>query len=335
MESVVLCYAPADERLARYLAKAIESNLPVAAVCGEAVIGRELDLIEATERALSADAAVVLLSPSSVPKIWDRKVWEPVFFGQPKPLLGFVLVSDCKFPALLRREVFFDATRDVAAIARDIKRWLLRPHQLLRPSAPVIEELRALLEGPGSASGIEPEIAVQFANECADDFEAVYRFDCKGRSRAGVIGDIGSALGLQNRAAITEWFAGHRVLLLIAGVREEDRDFATPGGLGSVIFTAPGDLPGCAPNRVGDAVRSFQETLLLLDGWLAVGMLKAQERREEVLEVLGQMASAAQQTGDAGALARIERELFWIGDSGVADVLIPLTEGEQLRLRFE
>src|ERR1017187_9519468 len=226
MRSVVICYAPADEAVARELAEYIRVNLLFDVSCDEGVIGADCDLLEATERALSAEVALVLLSPASVPKVWARKLWEPVFFDKPKEfqtLLGFVLVSECRFPELLRREEFFHA----ATAAREIKRWLLRPFESLRPVGMVAEELRGVVDRPGTAVGVD------FDEACAEDFEAVYRFDCRGRTRAGVTGDVCCALGLQGRDALGEWCRLHRVLFVMRGVA----DWVAPGGLASVVFT--------------------------------------------------------------------------------------------------
>jgi hypothetical protein len=350
MDSVILCYAGGDEVFARHLASFLEMNLPIAVSCGEGVVGPHLDLMEATERALSAEAALVLLSPLSVPRVWNRKVWEPVLLAKPKEyqtLLGFVLVRDCTFPGLLRRERFFDASVDALAAAREIKRWLLRPTKTVRPAvqiAPELEEVRrAVADRPGAAVEIPAELAGRFAHECEEDFEGVCRIDCRGRSRAGIAGDMGSALGLlmsgtleENRATLSEWCAGHRILFVLAGVSPEDRDFATPGGRSSVIFTGPlaDGLPCSIPSVAGDAVRRFQETLSLRLGWTAVNLLKAQGRCAEVLEVLGEMARAARSQDDTNAVLRIEREQFWIDESRVLQQA-DLIQAEQLTLPFD
>src|SRR4051812_13788353 len=118
MKSLILCSAPEDEILARRLADFIEINLPFMVSREECMVGPRLDLMEAAERALSADAALVLLSPSSVPKVWDRSVWESALIDGPKQFqtrFGIVLLSDCKFPAVLRRQHFFDASTDALA----------------------------------------------------------------------------------------------------------------------------------------------------------------------------------------------------------------------------
>src|SRR6266403_1259725 len=93
MASIILCYAQADEAFAHHLAGFLNDNLPLAISCTEGAIGADRDLMEATERALSADVALVLLSPSSVPRVWNRRIWEPVFLEKPKEFLtplGFV-----------------------------------------------------------------------------------------------------------------------------------------------------------------------------------------------------------------------------------------------------
>jgi hypothetical protein len=240
-----------------------------------------------------------------------------------------VLVGDCKFPSLLRREHFFDASIDALTATREIKRWLLRPGQGTSPMAPVAMEpeevRRAVADRPGAAIGITPEMALKFARDYSEDFEAVYCFDGCGRSRAGIAGDIGSALGLclsgrleQNCATLHEWSASHRALFVIAGVQDTDRDFATPGGMTSVIFTIPRSdgLPCGIPSRASDAVGRFHEHAGRDDGiglgWLAVRLLQAQERLAVVLELLDSMLESARRRTDKQVLLQIERQRYWI-----------------------
>ena len=92
MPSLVLCYAPQDEPFARESGRYLEVNLPIGISYTEGVVSPDFDLIEAAERALSAEFALVLLSPDSVPKTWRRETWEPVFFAKPLEfgaLLGY------------------------------------------------------------------------------------------------------------------------------------------------------------------------------------------------------------------------------------------------------
>lgn len=332
MDSIILCHHPRDEAFAHRLAAFLEMNLPMAVSCSEGIVTPDLDLVEATERALSAEAALILLSPDSVPKTWHRATWEPVFFEKPKQfqtLLGFVLVSDCRFPPLLRRERFFDASNDPLPAMREIKRWLLRPTEPANPPAPAdpaIDALQRLVaDQPGAAFDIDPAPALRFAVECEHDFEAVWRFDFRGRGRKGIVGDICAALGLpfagriaDDIASLKAWCAGHRSLFLLAGVKTEDREFATPGGRCSAIFTPPTDeLLGAIPSATADAVRKFEatsgggDTDRLRLGWTAVNLLKTQGRCDEVLEILEAMAAIARSLGDRSALLRIEREQYW------------------------
>lgn len=352
MDSLILTYAPADAPFARYLAEFVEANLPLSVSCTESVVAPDLDLIEATERALSAEAALVLLSPRSVPKVWNRKTWEPVFIDKPKQFqthLGFVLLSDCAFPPLLRRQRFFDASLDPLSATREIKRWLLRPMTIPAapgPPIPEFDEIRcAIADRPGTIAGIGAESANNFSNACREDFEAVYRFDFRSRTRTGIVGDIGSALGLpmsgtveENRANVAQWCTTHRVLFVLANLKPEDRDFATFGGRASVIFTDPlaDVLPGAIPTPAANAVRRFDETLRIDHGWTAINLLKVQERHAEVLELLGAMSRAAHTQADANALRRIEREQFWLrgGDGQLTPGPIP-APNDQLTLPFD
>ncbi len=241
MPSLVLCYALQDEPFARELGRYLEVNLPIEISYTEGVVKPDLDLIEATERALSADIALVLLSPDSVPKTWRREIWEPMFFAKPLEfgaLLGFVLVRACRFPDLLRRRYFFDASQDALTAMRDVKRWLVRPQPLIpRPAAEASAELNELrlriADQPGIVDGIDPELAYKFANDCGADFEAVYSLDCRERSAAGIVGDLGSAMGLRlpgtlekNVRDLHEHCRDHRVLFLLAGVAPDALEVA-------------------------------------------------------------------------------------------------------------
>jgi hypothetical protein len=332
MKSVALCYAPGDEAFARQLADSLESNLPFAVSLSDAVVGPERDLIEAAERALSAEAAIVLLSPFSVPGVLDLKSWQKVFLEQPKELLthiGFVLLGDCPYPKLLRRERFFDASVDRLKALREIKRWLLRPNEKVPVAGtcePELEELRSrVADRPGLAEGLDAGRAVQFAAAHAEDFEAIYRVDCHARSRATILGEIGSAVGLrlagrteQNRELLSEWCEERRVLFVLAGVNAVDRDFVFPGGRASAIFT--GALPNCAASAAGEAARAFEGEVrssggnAIWFGWKAVNLLKEALRLAEALEVLDAMARVALDAGDLQVLSRVEREQYWIRD---------------------
>ncbi len=340
MPSLVLCYAPQDEPFARDLGRYLEINLPIEVSYTEGVIKPDFDLIEATERALSADVALVVLSPDSVPKTWRREIWEPVFFAKPLEfgaLLGFVLMRPCRFPDLLRRRYFFDASEDPLAAMRDLKRWLVRPQpSMLRseaePSAELAELRRRIADQPGEVEDVASDLAYKFAREYGVDFEAVYSLDCHGRSRAGIVGEIGSAMGLRlpgtldkNVHDLREYCRDHRVLFVLAGVSPAARDVTAFGGRASVILT----------DR--DVSRETNPPFSLRSGWASIAELKSAERFAEVVELLEIMAQTARESGDFPALSRIQREQFWMQDYAEGKVSAPphsATDAVQLAFGF-
>ena len=355
MDSLVLCYARADETFAHGLADFLELNLPLAVFCSEAIVGPGLDLIEATERALSAEAALVLLSPDSVPKVWIREQWQPVFFEKPQEFqtrLGYVKISNCEFPSRFTKNHFFDASVDPLQALRNIKRWLLRPLAPIRagvPADPTLEDLRkAIADRPGVAADITPERALRFADNCAGDFEAVYQLNLEERSRAGMTGDIRSITNvlysgrtIEDEALFQSWCERHRTLFLLAGVKQEDFEYVAPRGRSSVIFTEH-LLPDSVPSTAADAVRKFEETpqvnseTRLRLGWAAVNLLKQQLRFAEASEVLAIMAHDTRSQGDTSALLRIEREQYWTQLSQGSDDLriAPAAPGAAQQLSF-
>lgn len=358
MPSLVLCYAPEDEALARQLGGYLETNLPYEVSYGECVVGPGLDLVDAAERALSAEAALVLLSPHSVPKVWNRQKWEPVFFQTPAELgtqLGFVLLQECRFPELIRRHRFFEATCDLQGAVRTIRRWLLRPNQPLQSDGPLDEgtgELRGRAgDQPAFAADIDHASAMAFAQACAEDFEAVHVFDCLGRTKAGMLGDIGNAIGLkmpgnveQNRETLRQRCRAHRYLFLLDNAPAAEHDFLNFGGLASIVCTVnsparervglesigpaflanPRDEADCA-RLLADAVicatdllgSDFEAGLRL--GWALVSFLRAAERFAEAVEVLDSMEKAARDKDDALALYQIEWEQSWLRETSADD----------------
>ena len=175
--------------------------------------------------------------------------------------------------------------------------------------------------------------------------------DCQGRTRAGVLGDIGDAVHLrlagnvdQNHAALVEWCRVHRYLFVLHNVAPEHLDFLRFGGLASVIFTAgspervsveewqiaatfiaaPRDEAACVA-LLGDAVlrlaglldSAYDSGLRL--GWAVVSVLRAAERFAETVEVLEMMELAARRCGDTPGLFRIEWEQSWLRDTSAHD----------------
>ncbi|HVW86303.1 MAG TPA: toll/interleukin-1 receptor domain-containing protein [Bryobacteraceae bacterium] len=358
MGSLVFCYASEDAAVVRELADYIEQNLAFTVSLDECVVRPGFDLVDAAERALSAEVALVVLSPASVPATWKRDKWEPVFFKERAELgsqLAFLLVGECRFPELFRKQRFFDLSDGLVPIARRLKHWLLRPIGPAdrEPGLPsLLSDLRvSIADRPGNAFDIPYEDARQFAAACEADFERVLRFNFQDRSRPGMIGDIGHALGLQlpgtvgeNRATLVRHCAEHRYLFLFERLRTEDRELVDFGGRTSIIFsadaperarhspdeiaaayfTAPRDEETCM-KLLGSAC-SYMAELLGPDfdaglrlGWGLVTVLRSAHRFAETIEVLAAMEKAARDRGDAWALHKIEREQSWVSDDSSPD----------------
>jgi hypothetical protein len=349
LNSLVLCYSAADEPAARDLGQFIEATLPFQVSYDECVVRPDFDLIDAAERALSAWAALVLLSPDSVPKTWKREKWEPVFFAERAEFgthLGFVLLRECRFPELFRRQRFFDLSRGFTPGARELRRWLLRPGPVADAGTPVgahLDEVRTrIADRPALADDLNPETIDDFVRQCGADFEAVLPVDCRHRSRAGVVGDLGYAIGArlegtteENLAALDRHCQDHRYLFILGNLSEKDRDLAAQLGKSSVIlmqnepipvslddlaaafFVSPRDesrcvaMLGAASARVGELLGSDFESGLRL-GWAVVAVLKSGGRFAETIEILDAMEQAARERGDALALYKIEWEQSWL-----------------------
>lgn len=332
MKSVSLCHAVADRPFAEELAAFLEVNFPFRVSLQDAVIGDGCDVLDATERALSAEVAIVVLSPASVPAQLDLERWKDVFIDQPKQImthLGFVLRGDCPFPKLLRRERFFDATGNRLAAMRDIKRWLLRPNESRATRTVEAEEIRrAIADRPAVLVDVDAVVASRFADQCEREFEEVYRLDCRGLGRAGVIGEIASAAGPLGDES-------RRVLFVMSGVAPQDRDAVPVTGRASAIFVDFGVVEGAIPNPASDAWRLFQGAPTLADGWNAVKLLKEASRFEEAVDVLSSMREIA--AGDSFTLGRVEREMFWVRadlDFAAAGPVAPLDSGAVGQLSF-
>jgi hypothetical protein len=348
MPSLVFCYAPEDETAASELAHFLEANLAYRVSLEECRVRPDFDLIDAAERALSADAALILLSPASVPKTWKRERWEPVFFGNAeefRTLIGFVLLRECKFPELFRRRHFFDLSRSFLQGSREVKHWLMRPEGIASHTDDFPELRAGIADWPGVSLDIAPDLSRDFASACAGDFEGVYCVACHGRSAAGILGDIGYAAELrlpgnieQNRYALVTACATHRWLFVFEGMSAEYRDLVNFGGKSSVIVTSDEGAPRLPVENIGAAflVSTRDEalcgplvgpaTLLTYDllqsdfaeglrlGWALLAVLKSAGRFAESVEVLAAMEKAARARNDDMALYKIEWEQSWTSD---------------------
>lgn len=134
MQSAGLCYA-GDADFAHELAGFLELNCAVAVFDKEGLIGPKDDIIDAAERALSADYLLILLSPDSVPDAWVRARWERILVDEARKFgtqVAYVLLRACKFPEVLRRNDFFRLIGTSACGAARVEALAVAPGSLLR-----------------------------------------------------------------------------------------------------------------------------------------------------------------------------------------------------------
>src|SRR5258705_3392190 len=128
MLTVFLCHSRRDDRFSRDLTEFVERGAGVQVFLDEGEIGEEETIVSKAADGLQAEVMLLILSPGATPSGRARADWEPALLGEPKKAgvkVGTILAEPCEFPALLRRESFFDATQNRLAAFRDIKRWLL------------------------------------------------------------------------------------------------------------------------------------------------------------------------------------------------------------------
>ena len=111
----------------------------------------------------------------------------------------YVLLRPCKFPDVLRRNVFFDLFENQLVGQRALKRWLLRQNPFFQsaielpercPSTGITPEALNWLEGrladqSGVQADVNRELALTFAHTNTSDFEGAFWLNCANRSRAG------------------------------------------------------------------------------------------------------------------------------------------------------
>ena len=343
--TAIFCYAPADKGVAHRIGAYLELNVDLTCSYEEAVIGPGCDVIEAVDRGLSAERTILLLSPHAVPQPLDRLRWEPLFKAQPQ--LYVVLVRECNFPALLRRHNFSDVSDDGL---RKLKRQMFHANVAFQPAhalpdlpdglPPADPDLwLQFADRPASGTEIHRHQALAFAHAARDEFEGVFWIDGTRRSRAGMLGDIGHALGLrltgateQNREALRRVCVDRRCLFVYDQVADHDHEFLSIGGRSSVLFLGPSPVLGRpsqteVAKRFAAWPRDPQGCLAWLrdaHAWLQddpanselgtamLALLKHFERLAEANEILEVLIQAALKSSDQDALHRLHWDQNWI-----------------------
>jgi hypothetical protein len=350
MKSVSICHAPEDRERARELVRFIELNFGFEISLEDALITPDSDLLAAVECALSANFAILMLSPASFPAPLKREDWERAFVKAPAEYetpLGFLLLRECAFPELLRRHRFFDCSQDFLAGARALKRWMMSlerhiplpepnrsPCQLTDALAPL---WHAIIDQPGSWNDLDPAVASSLAHDAREDFESVHRLRCAGRPLAAILGELGRTLALklpgpvdENRRGLSWHCAARRYLLVFDGAPDSMREALNFGGRSSVVFTSPAELAPPAVVQeisIANIAEAIDCTLALLPqdaeaggrlGARIVFVLSEYDRYAEADLVL----DAMQQAG-CSRIEWIARERAWIHHRWGESVGIP------------
>ena len=274
MRSTAICYSPVDSGAATELRCYLETNCPVAVEDGVVQMGE--DLLDAVETGLSFDYVLVLLSPDSTQPVWPRLRWESVLFEQPKQLrtrVVYVLLAECKFPGILRKETFFDLSHDFSSGRRSLKRWLLAeltptpptpklPDRVSNTDSAETDSLEPLADWPELTQTDSRDSALAFAYARHADFEAVVWLNSVRRGRVGVLGDVAHGLGLRlegawedNVRALREHCAERRILLLFENLDLAAAEIVNFGGKASVVLIERAEITPRRP--LADLMRLF------------------------------------------------------------------------------
>jgi hypothetical protein len=245
-DSVFLIHAEPDHEFASNLAEFLELGCDVQCFVSDGSIGPGEDIVSKTEKGTWANVLVLLLSQDSWPVRIARDRWEPLLLDPDLSLVS-ILLSKCRFPELLRRRNFFDAS--LPNELRRLKRWLWQ-RKYDRTELPGdqfsgdLEDLYAAIAdraGTWTANGASAE---RFAAEAEREFEAVFWIPCHGRSVAQAVGELGSQLGLtldgqikENLAQIRPLLVERRCLLVLDAPDEKTQAALTPGGRTSTLVT--------------------------------------------------------------------------------------------------
>jgi TIR domain len=264
--TVFPCYAREDSQLVRDLAAFLERGAHVQVFFEEGEIGPGDTIVSKAADGLQAAVILLVLSPGSAAAPWVRPEWEPVLIDQPKRdgvKVGTLLARSCEFPALLRRDAFFDLTQDRLAGFREIKRWLLaldpargeimfepaRQKRLNGQDAEMENLRRTLADEPGVAvlEGAETTtLALEFARQSKRDFEGLVWLSCTDQSLASLAGEMALQLGMALDAELEDnlrelgRFCAQRRLLIVLDDAPPDAGPLIPGGRSSALLTRLG-----------------------------------------------------------------------------------------------
>lgn len=289
LPSVFLAHAPADRNYAERLAAFLESGCDVRCNLDAGLMEPGEDLIEKVEQ--GSEILIVLLSKNSWPKRLPRERWDPILLETP---LISVMLDDCPIPELLRRKNFIDARTQNAG--RELKRRIWKPDLSEVRWSPDLEELyAAIADRPGCLS-VDGTTAMRFATEAVDDFEAIVRVPCFGRTLVEAAGELGSRLDAvldgpldENCRRVEEFLFERRLLLVLDGPQDDVIAAFPQSGRASILIAED-------PVEILSTDRTFEYALQL------VSKRRLAEAYEVLLPLMDELAD----------VAPVARELAWI-----------------------
>lgn len=306
VENLFLAHARSDHEFAEQLAQFLEFGCDVMCSATEGLIGGDEDLLDKCEKGLASDVLVLLLSPDSWGSQWPRERWERILFeeaGEGGVPVVSILLADCSFPRLLRRQNFIDGTAGRLAAMRLLKRWIWRrktetAQTLNAAFSPDLEDLYTILSDQAGTLQASGEDAGRFVKEAGQEFEAVLWIPCHRRTLAQIAGEIGVQLGMtldgtleQNHETMQEVLSRRRCLLVLDAPEPELASAVIPHGRTSTLVTA-------------DAVRQIETPFTLAHA----RKLIVDRRYAEAYELLYELIESDVATADCA------RELTWICD---------------------
>jgi len=267
--TVFPCFAKEDSQIAHELSEFLERGASVQIFLQDGEIRPGETIVSKASEGLQAAVILLILSPKSAPARWVRREWEPALLAQPRAeavKVSTILARSCEFPALLRRDSFFDLTQDRLGGFRQIKRWLLgldpgRREPEFEPARQnhvngrdaEMEKLRqTLADVPGIAAldGVgEIPLALEFARQSKRDFEGLVWLSCTDQTLASVAGDMASQLGMTLEGDVEEnvrelgRFCAQRRLLIVLDDASEHAERLVPGGRSSSLLVSRGGNP--------------------------------------------------------------------------------------------
>jgi hypothetical protein len=320
------CYAAADREMAAAIAAFIERGADIRVLLEEGEMRPGEDLAAKAREARMADIVLVLFSRNSLPSPWPRSRWEDALQKEPAEenvRIGFVNCDGCTPPRVLAPQ--FDLAGLPLACLRKLKRWV-RGATYFAPEAgaPEIETLgAAIADQPGTATVDRASLAAEFVRAFRDDFDAILRVECAGRSLAALAGDLAAQMGLRlegdleaNLTRLRDFCSARRFLLLLDGPAHE----LVPGGRCSTLISIE-PQPEALPTD--ESLRAIQY-IFAHPGFVAewaelcrlarqgLRMAGADGRLAESFELLAQWHAMAEARADRRILDESAREMVWI-----------------------